>query len=105
DQGLAGDRAYVDGVRFGADSTFSAAGTQLVQVSVYRLDGVLVRENLVLLARVDQTVADTALGMLDAVFAKPVEVALDATLVVELAIGDGEPTASSFYPAGNQAGD
>ncbi|MBB5206488.1 S8 family serine peptidase [Chiayiivirga flava] len=105
EQGLAGDRLFVDGVRFGADSAFSGAGVQTVTVRVHALDGEFVRANLALLGETTVDVADMPLQLLSARFDPPIEVALDTVLVAEISVPDGSDTFSTFYPAGNTAGD
>lgn len=105
ERGLAGSSARIAGVRFGADSATSAAGWQMVQVTVHALDGPFVLSNLTPLASTGVRVEDTPLGMREVRFATPVEVSLDARIVVEISIPDGDATMSTFFPAGNDAGD
>jgi subtilisin family serine protease len=105
ERGLAGQTAWIDGVRFGADSATSAAGSQLVDVTVHSLQGPLLRANLTPLATKSVRVKDTPLGMIEMTFDAPVEVPLDATLVVDISVPDGAATASTFYPAGNSGED
>jgi hypothetical protein len=105
ERNLAGDNAWIDGVRFGADSSVSTAGSQSVRVAVHTLQGAFELANLSLLASVDAKVQDTALGMLEASFAAPVQVPVDAVVVVEIGVGDGGATGSIYFPAGNYAAD
>ena len=104
-RGYAGGQVMIDGIRFGADSAHSTAGTQDVVVSAYTLQGDFVRGNLTLLASKTVTFPDGELLMREALFDTPVAVATDATLVVEIAKTDGIATESSFYAAGNFAAD
>lgn len=103
ERGLGGSTAWIDGLHFGADSTASGLGSQPVRVSLYRLNGPMQRSNLALLARTTVLVDDTELSMFEVSFDDPVEVPLDATVVIEVSIDDGRVGGNTYFPAGNRA--
>lgn len=100
-----GDEVLVTKINFGINNASSLAGTQPLAIRVYKLSGEFTFANMQLLGEKNLEIADSGLQPMSVSFDPPLSVTGDSVLVAEIAAPDGVGTGSTFYPAGNSAGE